>query len=106
MMHVKLFSKSDRPSYNDSTFEPFWFRFVWKQWKDWWFANDEWRKNLVKVASHGDLTIKRLQDLEDQVNAWLSQNPKIKVVDIKQSTGGGSWSPSHWLISVWYEEAA
>ena len=44
-------------------------------------------------------------DLEDEINAWLLQNPKIKLVDIKQSASGGSFAPSQWLVSVWYEEA-
>ena len=52
------------------------------------------------------LSIGNAQDLEDEINAWLSQSPKVKVVDIKQSASGGSFGPSLWLISVWYEEAA
>jgi len=51
------------------------------------------------------LSFRNAQDLEDEINAWLSQNPKIKVVDIKQSASGDS-GMSLWLISVWYEEAA
>jgi hypothetical protein len=42
--------------------------------------------------------------LEDEINAWLRENPHIKVVDIRQSATGGSWGPMLWLISVWYEE--
>lgn len=44
------------------------------------------------------------RDLEAEINIWLSENPRIKVVDLKQSASGGSFSPSLWLISVWYEE--
>ena len=44
--------------------------------------------------------------LEDQINAWLSENPRVRIVDIKQSASGGSWAASLWLISVWYEEGA
>ena len=105
-MHVKLFSKNNRPSYKDGTNKHFSFRSVWKSWRDWLFDKDEWRKNLPTDGCHEDLTFRKLQDLEDEINVWLSQNPRIKVVDIKQSAGGGSWSPSHWVISVWYEEAA
>ena len=30
------------------------------------------------------------QDLETEMNAWLQQNPNIKIVEIKQSASGGS----------------
>ena len=50
-------------------------------------------------------SFRNAQDLEDEINAWLSQNPKIKVVDIKQSASGDI-GMSLWLVSVWYEEAA
>ncbi len=43
-----------------------------------------------------------LQRLEDEVNAWLEQNPNINVVNIKQSASGGSFSPTSLCISVWY----
>ena len=44
--------------------------------------------------------------LEAEINTWLSENPRIKVVDLKQSASGGSLSPNLWFISVWYEEGA
>ena len=43
---------------------------------------------------------------EDQINAWLSENPRIKIVDIKQSASGGSFGASLWFISVWYEDGS
>jgi hypothetical protein len=42
--------------------------------------------------------------LEDQINAWLRENPRIKVLDIKQTASGGSFGPSLWLISIWHKE--
>jgi hypothetical protein len=43
--------------------------------------------------------------LEDEVNAWLQENPNVSVVHIKQSAGGSSfWSVGDVFISVWYEE--
>jgi hypothetical protein len=42
--------------------------------------------------------------LENEINRWLLDHANIKIVDIKQSASGGSWKPSLWLISVWYEE--
>lgn len=44
------------------------------------------------------------RDLEAEINNWLSENPRIKVVDLKQSASGGSLGASLWFISVWYEE--
>lgn len=41
---------------------------------------------------------------EDEINAWLGEHPRIEIVDIKQSSSGGSFGPSLWLMSVWYEE--
>lgn len=110
-MHVKLFWKNDRPNYKDGTIKQFSFTKQWKQWKDWMFDRDEWAKNLQADAAqadggHQDLMSRRLLELENEIDAWLTQNPKLKIINIKQSAGGGSWSPSQWLISVWYEEAA
>ncbi|MHC4544597.1 MAG: hypothetical protein ACYTDW_03575 [Planctomycetota bacterium] len=47
---------------------------------------------------------KRWQVLEDEINTWMTENRNIKVVDIKQSSSGGSFSPSSVCISLWYEE--
>jgi hypothetical protein len=101
-MRVKLFWKNDRgilnDLYKDGTFRN------WKDcWKDWWSGKtqlgprDGWQE---------ELSLKKSQELETEINNWLSQNPKIKVVDIKQSASGGSYNPSLWLISVWYEDDA
>jgi len=43
-------------------------------------------------------------ELENEINEWLENNPSIKVIDIKQSASGGSFSYSQFFISVWYEE--
>ncbi len=44
------------------------------------------------------------RSLEDEINAWLSQNLHIKVIDIKQSSNGVTYAGSRWLVSVWYED--
>ena len=49
---------------------------------------------------------KNARELEEEINAWLSENPRIKIVDIKQSSSGGSLAGSLWFVSVWYEEGA
>jgi hypothetical protein len=43
-------------------------------------------------------------DLENEINSWLAENPNIKVVEVQQSSSGGSLAGSLWFISVWYEE--
>jgi hypothetical protein len=47
---------------------------------------------------------KDARSLEDKINAWLNQNPHIKVIDIKQSSNGLTYAGSRCLVSVWYEE--
>jgi hypothetical protein len=44
--------------------------------------------------------------LEDQINTWLSENPHIKIVDIKQSSSSSYMSGTLWFVSVWYDEGA
>ncbi len=44
--------------------------------------------------------------LEDEINAWLGENPRVRIVDTRQSSSGGSFGPSLWWVSVWYEEFA
>ena len=41
--------------------------------------------------------------LEQDVNAWLENHPGIKIIDIKQSSSGGSLEPAKHIISIWYE---
>ncbi len=41
--------------------------------------------------------------LEQDINAWLESHPGMKIIDIKQSSCGGSLDPSKHLISIWYE---
>ena len=43
---------------------------------------------------------------EKEINAWLRGHPRIKVVDVKQASCGGSFGSSLWFVSVWYEEGA
>ena len=45
-----------------------------------------------------------LAALENEVNAWLSANPDIRIVHITQSSNGGSLDTSKIFLSVWYEE--
>lgn len=60
----------------------------------------------VKIFSMND-PLKRKkrnqQFLEDEINAWLKEQPGIQVIHVEQSAGGGAFAPSEWVISVWYE---
>ena len=99
-MRVKLFWKNDRGAlnelYKDGTFRN------WKDcWKDWWSGKIQLGP---PVGWQEEMSLKKSQELEAEINTWLSQNPTIKIVDIKQSASGGSYNPSLWLISVWYED--
>ncbi len=59
-----------------------------------------WKMNPVGLG------LKNADALEDEINAWLSEHQRIKIVDIKQSGSGGSFFGSLWFVSVWYEEGA
>jgi hypothetical protein len=58
-----------------------------------------WSNNPIGVR-------KAVSVFEDQINAWLRENPRIKVIDIKQFASAGIISQSQWFISIWYEERA
>ena len=60
----------------------------------------------VKLFRTIHLTAENAQAWEKEMNDWLQQNPKIRVVDIKQSATGSTFAGFFWLISVWYEEGA
>ena len=45
-----------------------------------------------------------LSQLEDEINAWLADNPGIRIVHVTQSSNGGSLDTSKVFVSVWYEE--
>ena len=42
--------------------------------------------------------------LEQDINHWLENNPKINITNIKQSSCGGILDAPKHFISVWYEE--
>ncbi len=43
--------------------------------------------------------------IEDEINRWLRNSPKIEVVEIKQSASGGSFATAKLIVSVWYRES-
>ena len=54
-------------------------------------------------VGHGE---KNAHTFEEEINAWLGEHPRIKIVDVRQSSSGGSFGSSLWFVSVWYEEGA
>ncbi|MCA9070903.1 MAG: hypothetical protein KDA84_18365 [Planctomycetaceae bacterium] len=44
------------------------------------------------------------RQFEDEINQWLSENKGVEIVRVEQSASGGSFGPSLWMISIWYEE--
>ena len=63
-------------------------------------------KLFWKTAPNVGRDAENAHALEDEINAWLRENPRIKIVDIKQSSNGGSFAASVWFVSVWYAEGA
>jgi hypothetical protein len=45
-------------------------------------------------------------ELEDEINLWLEKNSDVKIIDIKQSSNGGSMQNTKLFFSIWYEESA
>ena len=62
----------------------------------------------VKVFSTKGKAFRKLSGLtsqiEQDINHWLENNPKINITNIKQSSCGGSLDVEKLFISVWYEE--
>lgn len=42
--------------------------------------------------------------VQTEINTWLHENPGIEIVDIRQSTGGGSFEQVTIVTSIWYEK--
>ena len=47
---------------------------------------------------------KLTSQIEQDINHWLENNPKINITNIKQSSCGGSLEVEKLFVSVWYEE--
>jgi hypothetical protein len=58
----------------------------------------------VKVFSHSTSKKGSLQDLEDQINAWLSSNPGVRP-KFAEKLAHPTFGWGHIVLSVWYEEA-
>ena len=60
-------------------------------------------KMFSRVGFSGYYKAEHHLELENEVNAWLEQNPTIKIVDIKQSACGGSFARPQFFLTVVYE---
>ena len=63
-------------------------------------------KAAVRVKKEPSRCGLEVLDLEKEINAWLEQNPSVKIIDVKQSSNGGSFGNTKLFLSVWYEENA
>lgn len=59
----------------------------------------------MKMKLFGREGSKEILELEEQVNAWLEEHPRIKIIDTKQCASGGSLHDTKLYISIWYEES-
>lgn len=43
-------------------------------------------------------------EIEKEINTWLLAHPNIEIVEVKQSSSGGSFATAKLVVSVWYKE--
>ncbi len=60
-------------------------------------------KLFIKDKSSFRSWHRHTQDFEDDINRWLAANPDVRIMDIKQSSNGGSFDTTKVVISIWYE---
>ena len=60
-------------------------------------------KMFARASGHFTSVGRAATKLEREINAWLEANPGIRVVQMKQSSSGGSFEPSKLWVSIWYE---
>lgn len=60
-------------------------------------------KLFIKDKSSFRSWQRHTQELEDDINTWLAIHRDVKVIDIKQSSNGGSFDTTKVVISIWYE---
>ncbi len=60
-------------------------------------------KIFSKCGGYFGKSSKVTADLERDINAWLESHSGIKIINIKQSSCGGSAEPAKHIISIWYE---
>ena len=63
-------------------------------------------KLFIKDKSSFRSWHRHTQEFEDDINVWLAANCDVKVIDIKQSSNGGSFDTTKVVISIWYEPDA
>ena len=63
-------------------------------------------KFFSRTGNRGSYKTNQHQELEDEVNAWLEQNRDVKIIDIKQSASGGSWTRPQFFVTIIYEHSS
>ncbi len=68
------------------------------------------RRDIMRMKLFGITNLNKkdpdVSNLEKEINVWLEQHPSIKIVDIRQSSNGGSWANTKVFVSIWFEENA
>jgi hypothetical protein len=57
----------------------------------------------MKVKLFQKINSDKIMEMEGEINSWLEQNPNIKILNIQQSSNGGSFQHTKFYVSVWYE---
>ena len=60
-------------------------------------------KVFSKCGGYFEKFSKSASILEEDINDWLNDNPGISIIEIKQSSCGGSLEPAKHIVSIWYE---
>jgi hypothetical protein len=63
-------------------------------------------KIFSKCGGYFSKSSRESLQLEQDINSWLDSHTEIKIVNIKQSSSGGSLEPATHIISIWYETKA
>lgn len=62
-------------------------------------------KIFFRKKTWSDSSVSFSKAVEQEINDWLAAHPAIRIVDIRQSSSGGSLEPAAIATSIWYEEA-
>jgi hypothetical protein len=60
-------------------------------------------KLFIKDKSSFSTWQQHTGQFEEEINHWLATNPGVRIVDIKQSSNGGSFHNTKVVISIWHE---
>ena len=62
------------------------------------------RDDEMKMKLFSSFTMNKA-DIETSINAWLDQNPGVRMLHVGQSSYYSFWGASPLFVTVWYEPA-